>query len=410
MELGGGKKKPDPAPAAKGKVAGKQARPLAPVTPPSGKVAEAPAAPKGMTLTQIAAKINKSDPGSLISLMDVPIIPRLSTGVFPIDYQTGGGWLRGRMNIVWAAEGHGKSLLCYLTIRADQLVNPTKKQVVIDIEGRLDREWIMSLVLYPDNVLILQPITVEEAIDKAEAIIMATDVSLLIFDSIAMLITENELESEAGKAAVGGASNSIGKLMRKMTGRLNDLKRAGRLPTVLLVNQVRNKIGQLHGNPNHQPGGYAPKFMSSLTLWLYSKTEEAKGDVIPHWRNTTCTLHKWSTKVLTKTSEYNVCIANVMDQETGLVMYRPGQIYDWPLVERELKRLDLLVPAEKNGYNLIIYAEPKWFRVLTEVKDYYLQPENEAEYANLKRILIEVALVRTHGIPAQEEKHCPVEA
>jgi len=357
----------------------------------------------GLTLNQIAQSINKADPGGILRLDEVVLVARASTGVFPIDYQTGGGWLRGRINIVWAKEGAGKSLLCYLTIAADQVINPNKYQVIIDIEGRLDREWITSLVPQPDKVVIIQPVTVEEAIDKAEAVIMGVDVSIVIFDSIAMLTTENELNSAAEKASVGGASNPIGKLMRKMTARLNELKRLNRHPAVILVNQVRHAIGQLWGNPEKQPGGNAPKFMSSMTLWLHSKNESEKSSQIVNWKATTCTLHKWTTKVLAVTSEYNVCTANVFDPGTGEIHYKPGDVYDWPLVKRELERLGLLVKDAKEGYNVMIYKEPKWFRVLSDVQDYYLAPENKLEYFKLKQALIEVALVKTHGIPPQPQ-------
>lgn len=376
-----------------------------------GKKAPTPAAEKtttaapvaGKSLMDIAKEINKHDPGSMLAITQISLVPRASTGVFPIDYQTGGGWLRGRINIVWAKEGAGKSLLVYLTIAADQIINPTKKQVIIDIEGRIDREWVTSLMPKPENLMILQPITVEEAIDKAEAVIMATDVSIMAFDSVAMLITENELNSAAEKAAVGGSSSSVGKLMRKMTARLNDLKRLNRHPAIILVNQVRQKIGVMYGNPDGQPGGNAPRFMSSLTLWLHSKNEKSKDSEIVQWKATECTLHKWTTKILAEKSAYHVCVSQVVDKSTGEIQYYPGEIYDWPLVKRELERLGLLRKAEKGGYEIITYKEPKQFRVLTDIEAYYTDRANKLEYLTLKKQLINVALAGTHGIAAQEE-------
>jgi len=357
------------------------------------------------SLSKIAEGINKNDPGGIACISDVIQVPRASTGVFAIDYQTGGGWLRGRVNIVWAKEGAGKSLLCYLTVAADQIVNPTKKQVIIDIEGRLDRDWVMSLIPHPENLIVITPTTVEDSIDKAEAVLMANDLSVLIFDSIAMLITENELQSEAGKAAVGGASNPIGKLMRKLTGRLNELKKLNRHPAVILVNQVRTKIGVMHGNPDHQPGGNAPRFMSSLTLWLRGKNQQEKGSSIVNWKETVCVLHKWSTKVLALEAEYLVCTANVYDKDTGELFYKPGDIYEWPLVKSELDRLGLFVKCtdDRKGYLLMVFKEPRWYRVQDDMKTYFTAPENKLEYMQLKKALIEVATVKTHGIPPKVE-------
>jgi len=232
---------------------------------------------------------------------------------------------------------------------------------------------------------------------------MATDVSLLVFDSIAMMTGENELNSEAGKAAVGGASNPIGKLMRKMTARLNDLKKYNRHPTIILINQVRHAIGQLFGNPEKQPGGNAPRFMSSMTLWLHGKNEQEKGSEIVQWKVTTCTLHKWTTKVLAIKSEYNVCVSMVHDPATGEVLYMPGDVYDWPLVKREMERLGLLIKQDKGGYAVMMYREPKEFRVLADIEKYYLHRDNRREYLMLKTQLIRVALERTHGVPANAQ-------
>lgn len=385
------------------KIGGEDGKKKAKAAPPGVQEAETKARPGGKSLMDIAKDINKQDPGSMLTLAQVSLVPRASTGVFPIDYQSGGGWLRGRINIVWAKEGAGKSLLIYLTIAADQIINPTKMQVIIDIEGRIDREWVTSLMPHPEKLMILQPVTVEEAIDKAEAVIMANDVSIMAFDSVAMLTTENELNSAAEKAAVGGASASVGKLMRKMTARLNMLKRENRHPVVILVNQVRQKIGVMYGNPDGQPGGNAPRFMSSLTLWLHAKNEKAKESDIVQWKATECTLHKWTTKVLAEKSSYHVCVSQVVDKSTGEIQYFPGDVYDWPLVKRELEKLGLLRKAEKGGYEVITYKEPKQFRVLTDIEAYYTDRENKLEYLLLKKQLIQVALAGTHGIAAQEE-------
>jgi len=81
---------------------------------------------KPLCMSDIAKAIQKSDPNGIGLVNSISLVARMSTGVFPIDYQTGGGWLAGRINILWAKEGAGKTLLTLLTIRADQILNPTK--------------------------------------------------------------------------------------------------------------------------------------------------------------------------------------------------------------------------------------------------------------------------------------------
>lgn len=357
----------------------------------------------GLSLADVSKAINKQRPHTIAKLTDLDMVPRASTGVFPIDYQTGGGWIRGRINIVWSKEGGGKTLLTYLTIAADQVINPTKKQVIVDAEGRLDRSWLEQLVPIPENVLIIQTSVVEEIIDAVEMALMANDCSVLILDSLAIMVGENELESGGEKAAVGGVSNPVGKLMRKMTARLNQLRALNRYPAVILINQVRQKIGVMYGNPDHQPGGNAPRFMSSLTLWLHSKNEQEKGSAIVNWKATTCTLHKWTTRVLAMTSEYNVCVAPVVDRNTGEILYQPGEVYDWPIVLSELKRLGLFAKsATGKGWDLLIYEEPINYRVQEDLEKHFTDPEHKLEYLKLKATLIKIAGALTHGIPAQK--------
>jgi hypothetical protein len=161
----------------------------------------------------------------------------------------------------------------------------------------------------------------------------------------------------------------------------------------------------MHGNPDNQPGGNAPRFMSSLTLWLRSKNESEKNSAITNWKNTTCVLHKWSTKVLNVQAEYLVCTANVYDPATGELHYRPGDIFEWPLVKQELDRLNLFVKCtdERKGYLLMTFKEPRWYRIQDDLKDYFTAPENKLEYMQLKKALIDVATVKTHGIPPKIE-------
>lgn len=176
-------------------------------------------------------------------------VPRIPTGILHLDIATGGGIPKGRNTIIYGPESSGKTNICLKIIANYQRLYPKETCVFVDIEGTYDVKWAKKLGVDVDSLVRLRPLTAEEAVDMVQAVLLAEDCGLVVVDSLAALITDNEAESEAAKAAVGGASAHIGKMVRKTTQALNKADMQGRSPTLIYVNQTRFKVGFVLGDP-----------------------------------------------------------------------------------------------------------------------------------------------------------------
>jgi recombination protein RecA len=134
----------------------------------------------------------------------------------------------------------------------------------VDIEGSWDEGWAVRQGVDPKRLLLSQPEFGEQAIDIADAILRSGECDLLAMDSVATLTPMTEIENSMSKDQMGAQPRMIGKGMRKIGMALNELaNKAGRRPTVLLINQIRFKIGVMFGNPETQPGGQSPGFAAT---------------------------------------------------------------------------------------------------------------------------------------------------
>lgn len=288
---------------------------------------------------------------------------RTPTGVFAFDLMTGGGFPQGKMSIVYGPEESGKTNICLLAIARTQRDNPECKCVFVDIEGSLDPDWAAALGVDVERLIVVYPDYAEQAIDIVEAFIYADDVAVIVVDSLAAMITDNESKSSAEKAAVGGSALSIGKLYRKATVSLSKVRREGHTPTLLCINQVRMKIGVMYGNPETMPGGNSVKFWSALTIRMYSKGV-IKKDVNPAldtYRETKAVVKKNKVALTSKSCEYDLVVL-----PHG--QFKPGDCFDYSFVENWLKSGGILSKFEK-GQGWTLFGES--YNVLTEVKDLY---------------------------------------
>jgi len=243
----------------------------------------------------VVAKLQKKHGKHIVQLasevpaMDVTFIP---TGIFGLDYALGGGFAAGRVHVVYGQKSSCKTSVVCKTIASVQNRCATCQGVrgesgkckcgeyregvvaYLDVEGTYDKTWAARLGVDNSRLLFTRPEYAEQAIDVADALMRSGECDLLCIDSIAFLSVAKELEESAEKIGVGDQARLMGKGIRKFTAALNWLanEHKGRKPTLLLVNQLRMKVGLMFGNPEVQPGGLAHGYAASTeTLFRSGK-------------------------------------------------------------------------------------------------------------------------------------------
>ena len=189
--------------------------------------------------------------------MDVESIP---TGNLLIDRALGvGGFPRGRIVEVYGPESSGKTTLT-LTVIA-QAQKQGGLAAFIDVEHALDPQYAARLGVDLDNLLISQPTSGEEALQICETLVRSNAVDVIVLDSVAALVTKQELSGEIGDSTVGTQARLMSAAMRKLTGLISKAR-----TTCIFTNQIREKIGVMFGSPETTPGGRALKFFSSVRV------------------------------------------------------------------------------------------------------------------------------------------------
>ena len=188
---------------------------------------------------------------------DVDVIP---TGSIGLNMALGvGGYPRGRIIEIYGPESSGKTTLAIHAIAEAQKAGGIA--AFIDAEHAFDRFYAQKLGVDVDNLLISQPDTGEQALAIVEALVRSSGIDLVIVDSVAALVPQAELDGEMGDASVGLQARLMSKAMRKLAGVMNRSN-----TTAIFINQLREKVGIMFGNPETTPGGRALKFYSSVRL------------------------------------------------------------------------------------------------------------------------------------------------
>jgi recombination protein RecA len=187
-------------------------------------------------------------------------IPAISTGCLSLDLATGvGGVPRGRIVEIFGTESSGKTTLA-LHVAAEA---QKKDGIVafIDAEHALDAKYARKLGVNTDELLISQPDTGEQALEIAETLVRSGAVDVIIVDSVAALVPKNEIEGDMGDATMGQQARLMSQAMRKLAGVVSKTR-----TTMIFINQIREKLGVMFGNPETTTGGRALKFYSSMRL------------------------------------------------------------------------------------------------------------------------------------------------
>jgi len=200
--------------------------------------------------------------GSIMRLDDDPknLPPGIATGSISLDLALGGrGIPTGRVVEIFGPESSGKTTLALHTIASAQKRGGVA--AFIDAEHALDPSWARRLGVNLDDLLVSQPDTGEQALEICELLVRSNAVELIVVDSVAALIPRAEIEGEMGDSHVGLQARLMSQALRKLTGAINRSR-----CTVVFINQIREKIGVMFGNPETTPGGRALKFYSSVRI------------------------------------------------------------------------------------------------------------------------------------------------
>lgn len=200
--------------------------------------------------------------------MNIEAIP---TGALGLDIALGiGGVPRGRIIEIFGPESSGKTTLALHIIAEAQKANG--EAAFIDAEHALDPVYAKHLGVDIDNLIVSQPDTGEQALEIAEALIRSGALDVIVVDSVAALVPKAEIDGDMGDSHIGLQARLMSQALRKLAGAINKSK------TVLIfINQLREKVGIMFGNPETTPGGRALKFYSSVRLDI-RKIENIKQD------------------------------------------------------------------------------------------------------------------------------------
>lgn len=224
-------------------------------------------------------KLEKSyGKGAVMRLSDEKVmdIPAISTGSLGLDVALGiGGIPRGRVTEIYGPESSGKTTLTMHCIAQAQKAGGLA--AFIDAEHAFDKTYAESLGIDTENLLISQPDNGEQALEIAEHLIRSGAIDIIVIDSVAALVPKAELEGEMGDSKMGLQARLMSQALRKLTGTINKTGCA-----CVFINQLREKIGVMFGNPETTTGGNALKFYSSVRLDIrrIGQIKESAADVI----------------------------------------------------------------------------------------------------------------------------------
>ncbi|KRL28595.1 recombination protein A [Limosilactobacillus frumenti DSM 13145] len=187
-------------------------------------------------------------------------IATISSGSLAIDKALGvGGYPRGRIVEIYGPESSGKTTVALQAVAEVQRQGGTA--AYIDAENALDPQYAEALGVNVDDLLLSQPDTGEEGLEIADALISSGAVDLVVVDSVAALVPRAEIEGEMGDAHVGLQARLMSQALRKLSGEINKTK-----TIAIFINQIREKVGVMFGNPETTTGGRALKFYSTIRM------------------------------------------------------------------------------------------------------------------------------------------------
>ena len=212
--------------------------------------------------------------GTVMKMSDAPVldVDVISSGSLGLDVALGvGGYPRGRVVEIYGPESSGKTTLTLHAIAEAQKAGGIA--AFIDAEHAFDRFYAENLGIDIDNLIISQPDNGEQALEIADNLVRSGAIDLIVIDSVAALTPRSEIEGEMGDSKMGLHARLMSQALRKLTGSISKTN-----CTMIFINQLREKIGVMFGNPETTTGGNALKFYSSVRLDIRRSTQIKDGD------------------------------------------------------------------------------------------------------------------------------------
>ena len=232
---------------------------------------------KDKALEQVMAEIEKQfGKGAIMKLGEETHyeIETTPTGSLGLDIALGaGGFPKGRIIEVYGPESSGKTTIALQAVAEVQ--KRGGRAAFIDAEHALDPIYAKNLGVNIDELLLSQPDTGEQALEICEALVRSNAVSIVVIDSVAALVPQAEIEGEMGDSHVGLQARLMSQALRKLSGIINKTN-----TTAIFINQLREKVGVLFGNPETTPGGRALKFYASVRLDVRRGEQIKLGDSV----------------------------------------------------------------------------------------------------------------------------------
>ena len=234
-------------------------------------------ASKDKALEQVLNDIEKQfGKGSIMKLGDSKHmkVDVCSSGCLSLDIALGvGGYPRGRIIEIYGPESSGKTTFALQAIAEHQKLGG--RAAFIDAEHALDPVYAERLGVDIDELLLSQPDTGEQALEICDALVKSEAVSIVVIDSVAALVPQAEIDGEMGDSHVGLQARLMSQALRKLSGTINKTN-----TTCIFINQLREKVGVMFGNPETTPGGRALKFYSTIRLDIRRNEQLKMGDGI----------------------------------------------------------------------------------------------------------------------------------
>lgn len=287
-------------------------------------------------------------------------VGRVSCGVFPLDLAIGGGFPLWRTSMLVGPESSGKTAIAMRLAAAVQRAGRTA--VLVDMENSYDPTWAGVMGVDTKSLVLIQPDTGEQAVDACEGMMNADDVGIVVLDSLATMYSQKAIESDPSTMLVAGNSLLVSKLYIKMGNALTKKHKEKKKTMFVVVNQIRHKVGVMFGNPETTPGGFAPRYSTSMMIRFYAKKvmQDKVHSHMPTHLHVQGQVQKWKVPVMGTAFEYDMALVSHEGYKLGAIMDT------WKTVSNRLQESEDL---KKDGKAWVCLGAS--FPTLEQMREFY---------------------------------------